>query len=53
MFPSPAPVVPLATGPRSITKTLNPAFVNDNAVEAPTTPAPITIASGDLTCQIY
>ncbi|CAB4616678.1 unannotated protein [freshwater metagenome] len=49
IFPSPAPVVPLATGPRSITKTFNPAFVKASALQAPTTPAPMTIASGDLT----
>ena len=53
IFPSPAPVVPLATGPRSKTKTLNPAFTNESALQAPTNPAPITIASGFFMWQIY
>ena len=46
MFPSPAPVVPLETAPRSMTSTFSPALVNESAHDAPTIPAPITIASG-------
>ena len=46
MLPSPAPVVPLATVPRSIIITFSPAFVSESAAQAPTIPAPMTIASG-------
>ena len=46
MFPSPAPVVPLETEPRSMTSTLRPALVRESAQDAPTIPAPMTIASG-------
>ena len=46
MFPSPAPVVPLETEPRSMTRTLRPALVSESAHDAPTIPAPITMASG-------
>ena len=53
ILPSPAPVVPLATAPRSMTNTFNPAFTSDSALQAPTTPAPITIASGFFMGQIY
>ena len=38
--------VPLETAPRSITRTFSPALVSDNAEDAPTIPAPMTIASG-------
>jgi hypothetical protein len=44
-LPSPAPVVPLATAPRSTTVADSPAAAHSNAQAAPTTPPPPTATS--------
>ena len=48
MLPSPAPVVPLATVDRSITRVRNPALIEKYAHIAPTIPAPITMTSAEF-----